>query len=298
MGEPLAHRFNANLIGRCACASKTSTWWDDLQRQKHIAEQANIAKSRFLAAASHDLRQPVQALVDVRRRAARRSMDDAARPRVHHLDGSVEALDSLFVALLDISRLDAGIVESTFSPSRSSRCSTGCAQTTPPRRRAKACGCAAPLQGHRGQRSGVCGRIARIAANAVRYTDRCVVVGCRRKPLSIEVWDTVAALPANSRRGCLRSSFRSAIGDADRARGLGLRFGDRQRAAEQRGQPLDDRQAEAEPARAVAFRVADLIELLEHPRLLFGWQCRPVSQTSTLSSLPRRQPTTTRPRSV
>lgn len=75
------------------------------------AEQANREKSRFLATASHDLRQPLQAL-----RLFVEALQDAARsPEIERLGQqigkSVDALGSMFDELLDISRLDAGIVE-------------------------------------------------------------------------------------------------------------------------------------------------------------------------------------------
>ncbi|HEC18143.1 MAG TPA: HAMP domain-containing histidine kinase, partial [Gammaproteobacteria bacterium] len=82
-----------------------------LREQKTIAEQANLAKSRFLAAASHDLRQPLHALglfVD----ALRGMQDETTRKRLlSQVDVSLDALGKLFNALLDISRLDAGVVE-------------------------------------------------------------------------------------------------------------------------------------------------------------------------------------------
>ncbi len=88
----------------------------DLMHQKEIAEEANLAKSRFLAAASHDLRQPVHALslfVGVLRGIP--TNPDAER-LINHIETSTSALDRLFTALLDISRLDAGIIEVHHQP--------------------------------------------------------------------------------------------------------------------------------------------------------------------------------------
>ena len=214
----LAHRFNANLIESLRLRFENLDLVDDLQRQKDIAEQANIAKSRFLAAASHDLRQPVHALGMFVGALRGRSMDDEARRLVHHLDGSVEALDSLFVALLDISRLDAGIVESHVQPfAIQPMLDRVCADHA-----AEAAGKGVRLVQHRCKATVVSDpvlveRIVRnIVANAVRYTDRGrVVVGCRRgKLLSVEVWDTGRHCQPNSRRGCSRSSIRSATRNA------------------------------------------------------------------------------------
>ncbi len=76
-------------------------------------EEANAAKTRFLAAASHDLRQPVQALalnmaaLEIEARAAG---TPAQHELVQRMAGSLQALSQMFDVLLDISRLDAGIV--------------------------------------------------------------------------------------------------------------------------------------------------------------------------------------------
>jgi len=106
----LGWRFNANLVEALRLRFQNIDLLEAVQRQKALAEQASVAKSRFLASASHDLRQPVHALGMFVSALRAREMDAEARRLVEHLDGSVEALDSLFVALLDISRLDAGIV--------------------------------------------------------------------------------------------------------------------------------------------------------------------------------------------
>jgi signal transduction histidine kinase/CheY-like chemotaxis protein len=82
----------------------------DLRRQKDKAEHASLAKSRFLAAASHDLRQPIHTLglhVGVLKDSA---LTPDSRALVGKMEGSIAAMDRLFAAILDISRLDAGVV--------------------------------------------------------------------------------------------------------------------------------------------------------------------------------------------
>jgi signal transduction histidine kinase len=83
----------------------------NLRLEKATAEQANAAKSGFLAAASHDLRQPVHALSLFVEAMRSRTMDEEARNLLEHIDGSIRAMGGLFGGLLDISRLDAGVVE-------------------------------------------------------------------------------------------------------------------------------------------------------------------------------------------
>ncbi|MCK9911973.1 hybrid sensor histidine kinase/response regulator, partial [Microbacteriaceae bacterium K1510] len=83
----------------------------ELRRQKEIAEHANLSKSTFLAAASHDLRQPVHALGLFVGALRAVSAPPEGRRLVEQIEASLTAMDSLFSALLDISLLDAGIVE-------------------------------------------------------------------------------------------------------------------------------------------------------------------------------------------
>lgn len=82
---------------------------DELKKQKNQAEKANLSKSKFLAAASHDLRQPLHALT-LFSGALRESLIDPQKALhlIDQINESIQALQELFNALLDISRLDAG----------------------------------------------------------------------------------------------------------------------------------------------------------------------------------------------
>jgi signal transduction histidine kinase/CheY-like chemotaxis protein len=82
----------------------------ELSEQKEQAEQANIAKSKFLAAASHDLRQPLHALTLFTSVLDESIQYPKVRKVVNQINASVQALQSLFNALLDISRLEAGVM--------------------------------------------------------------------------------------------------------------------------------------------------------------------------------------------
>lgn len=86
---------------------------EQLRQEKCSAEQANLAKSRFLAAASHDLRQPLHALTLFVAALEERNRQPETQPLIAHIQSSASALESLFQTLLDISRIDAGIVEAT-----------------------------------------------------------------------------------------------------------------------------------------------------------------------------------------
>jgi signal transduction histidine kinase/CheY-like chemotaxis protein len=199
---------------------------EDLQLQNRAAEEATQAKSRFLAAASHDLRQPVHALgLFV---GALRSQDLAPVPRqlVDRMEESLIALNGLFSGLLDISRLDAGIV----APSRSAFALQ-------------------PLldmldRDHRGEADAkgidlrilpsravidsdpvLLGRIlSNLVSNAVRYTDRGrVLVGCRRgAALRIQVLDTGPGIPEAQVERVFEEFFQLHNPQRDRSQGLGL----------------------------------------------------------------------------
>ena len=78
---------------------------------RQTAEQSNLAKSKFLAAASHDLRQPLNSLRLFATTLKSRVVENEHRELVSNIDRSVTALQGLFDALLDISRLDSGTMQ-------------------------------------------------------------------------------------------------------------------------------------------------------------------------------------------
>lgn len=88
----------------------------EAQHARHAAESANLAKSQFLAAASHDLRQPLYALSLFSASLGTLKLDDSRRKVVDNIQNSIAAMESLFVGLLDISRLDAGVVKPRIEP--------------------------------------------------------------------------------------------------------------------------------------------------------------------------------------
>ena len=83
----------------------------ELMVQKDTAEQATQAKSRFVAAASHDLRQPLHAIGLFTSSLQRRTAGTELQPLVADLATAVASMDRLFNSLLDISRLDSGALQ-------------------------------------------------------------------------------------------------------------------------------------------------------------------------------------------
>lgn len=84
---------------------------ENADQARKEAELANIAKSKFLAAASHDLRQPLHALGLFTAALDSRIKDEETRPLVANIKNASQALEGLFNALLDISKLDAGVIK-------------------------------------------------------------------------------------------------------------------------------------------------------------------------------------------
>ena len=99
----LATRYeNVDLIGELQAQTQAAV------EARATAETANRAKSQFLAAASHDLRQPLHAMGLFAAALAAKAREPELKPLVASIHASVEALEGLFAQLLDLSRLDAG----------------------------------------------------------------------------------------------------------------------------------------------------------------------------------------------
>lgn len=104
-----------NLLSGVQLRFENLTLITQLERERDRANAANLAKTRFLAAASHDLRQPLHALgllsASLSAVAERGDVDaDGARQLGRRLDTTLERMGGLLDGLLDVSRLDAGLV--------------------------------------------------------------------------------------------------------------------------------------------------------------------------------------------
>lgn len=87
-----------------------------LEQQVALVESANQEKSRFLASASHDLRQPLHAISLFTSVLERYGLDNPAAQTIGRLSHSVQMLNQSLDTLLDISRLDAGAVQPAWQP--------------------------------------------------------------------------------------------------------------------------------------------------------------------------------------
>jgi signal transduction histidine kinase/CheY-like chemotaxis protein len=96
---------NTDLIAELKAQSEAA------EAARLAAENANRAKSQFLAAASHDLRQPLHAMGLFAAALSLKAREPEIKPLVASINASVEALESLFAQLLDLSRLEAGALQ-------------------------------------------------------------------------------------------------------------------------------------------------------------------------------------------
>ena len=190
-------------------------------------ELANLAKTRFLAAASHDLRQPLHALgllvaqIDAEGDVAER------RRIVSLIGGAIASMNQLFNALLDISKLDAGAVEPDLTAFPVEPLLRRIENMLAPDAKEKSLRlhvmpCTAWVRSDRVLLERI---LLNLVSNAVRYTKRGgVLVGCRRRgnSLRIEVWDTGIGIADDQRQNIFREFYQVA---GDRAAGPGLGLG-------------------------------------------------------------------------
>lgn len=104
--ESLRNRFEKQAL-----ADRLAAQNEDLERARIAAEQANRSKTQFFAAASHDLRQPLHAVGLFASALADKVRDTEGAKLVASINDSVQALEALFNELLDISKLDSGIIK-------------------------------------------------------------------------------------------------------------------------------------------------------------------------------------------
>jgi signal transduction histidine kinase/CheY-like chemotaxis protein len=210
------------LQARIAAATR------ELSEQRDTAQEATAAKSRFIAAASHDLRQPLHAIGMFTAALERRTAQSDLAPVVAELAQAVAVMDRLFDALLDVSKLDAGTLH--VEP-RSVRLADLFAQLEAEHLEAAA---QKDLSlRFRDASLGVVGDelllhrlLGNLVANAIRYTDEgSVLVAARRRgaDVLIEVRDSGIGISPEHREAIFGEFYQ--IGNPARDRRLGLGLG-------------------------------------------------------------------------
>ncbi len=216
----------------------------ELRHQKDAAEQANRAKSSFLAAASHDLRQPLQALTLFNETLRRRDLPAPERAIVEDMATSIGALDGLFNALLDISRLDAGVVTPNIVTFPLAPLFQRIAIEFGPAAEAKGLRFAvAPTRRYVVSDPILVERVLRnLVANSVRYTYvGGIVLGCRWHgpgQVRIEVRDSGIGIPPDKHTAVFAEFYQLGNPQRDRTQGLGLGLAIVDRLTKLLGHPL------------------------------------------------------------
>jgi signal transduction histidine kinase len=197
------------------------------EQARMAAEEANIAKSRFLAAAGHDLRQPLHALGFFVDALQEHSLPADSRVVVSNIRRSVDAMEDLFNSLLDVSRLDAGIVHPRVATVPLGPLMERVRVEYEPAARQKDLALSLVSNSLFVRSDPVLlERIMRnLIANAVRYTDSGrVILGARRtaESVRIEIWDSGRGIPKDKHREIFQEFRQLDNPERDRRKGLGL----------------------------------------------------------------------------
>ena len=243
--------IDALTVQRNAAESAKET----AEAARETAESANLAKTRFLAAASHDLRQPIHALnlylgAFNQMRLTRQTSALLAKVRQ-----CAQIMDEMFRALLDVSRLDAGAVQPRISVFPLAPLFSRIKVEFEPQALAKGL----ELRFMRSSAfaksdPGLVERILRnLVSNAIRYTDRGrVVVGCKRhgEALRICVYDTGVGIEPRERSLVFEAFYQVGNRERERSRGMGLGLAVVERLARLLSAPITLRSA---PGRGSLF---------------------------------------------
>lgn len=250
--EQLGERFNA-------MAAELQSSYAGLERQvqertRELSE-ANRAKSRLLAAASHDLRQPLHALNLMVAQLHIESHPVERERLAHRVDQAIHAINTLFDGLLDVSKLDAGVIKpetATFPIQqildRMDMAHSASARAKGLDLRIRACDAwvhSDPLLLER--------IVGNLVANAVRYTrSGAVLLACRRSGanLRIGVWDTGIGIAPDKLERIFDEFYRVEATAGESGDGLGLGLSIVARLTDLLSHPVEVRSA---PGRGSCF---------------------------------------------
>jgi two-component system, chemotaxis family, CheB/CheR fusion protein len=198
-----------------------------LEESQRVSERANIAKTRFLAAASHDLRQPLQTLTLLNSLLAKVATEAPAQRLLAKLDDTTTAMTGILNTLLDINQIDAGIVRVEMEPFAISDLL------------GKLAGEFSDLAVSRGLELRAAASsliiltdprileqmLRNLLSNALKYTIKGgILLGCRRRgqTVEIQVWDTGLGIPDAEINSIFEEYHQVDNAARERSRGLGL----------------------------------------------------------------------------
>lgn len=194
---------------------------------REAADRANLAKSRFLAGASHDLRQPLQALALLNGVLSRRALPANVAEIIAEQEHAITAMSHLVNALLDIGKLESGAIKpeiadfevaSLFAELR--REFAGVAQRKGLELQVEAC-----VDSVRSDPSLIEQVVRNLVSNAIKYTQRGrVLLRCLHEPefVRLEVLDTGIGIPAEQMPFIFDEFFQVGIATNTSRNGYGL----------------------------------------------------------------------------
>ena len=211
----------------CERTRELTTLNEQLADAKRAAEAANVGKTRFFAAASHDLLQPLHVARILTGALTERNRTGRTNVLLGQLDHALGSVDELLQTVLDISKLDTGAIHPRLEAVELQGLLNGVVASFQ------------PLAAKRGLNlrmvpSRIVVRtdpallrriLQNLVCNALRYTRRGkVLVGCRRRGsrVLIEVWDTGVGIPQDQLPSIFDEFRRGSANDADTPPGLGL----------------------------------------------------------------------------
>jgi two-component system, sensor histidine kinase len=217
--DALTRAINVSLENKALVA--------ELTQQKETAIKANLAKTRFLASASHDLRQPMHTiglLVALLRNRSERAEDASIVEKIHT---AIQAMENLFTGLLDISKLDAGMVKPTIEDFPVANVLNAVHLNFAMQAEEKGLRLRVVASSLNVKSDAVIleRMVANLVANAVRYTHRGkILVGCRRRgqTVHITVHDTGIGIPRERREEIFQEFVQLSNPERDRNKGMGL----------------------------------------------------------------------------
>jgi len=198
-----------------------------LEEAKQVAEAANLAKSRFLAAASHDLRQPLQTLALLQGLLTRSVSGAKAQGLVARLDETLGAMSGMLDTLLDLNQIEAGVVQAAVVEVQVDGLLDRLRDEFSYHAHAKGLAlrvvrCSATV---RTDPQLLEQMLRNLLSNALKYTERGrVLLGCRRTAgtLRVEVWDTGIGIPEQELQAVFDEYHQLDNAARQRSRGLGL----------------------------------------------------------------------------
>ncbi len=228
------------------------------EEARQSAEQANLAKSQFLAAASHDLRQPLYALGLFSSSLEELKLDSGGRDVVRRIQDSIGTMESSFEGLLDLSKLDAGAVTPRLEPVSVDALFDRIDQIFGPLALERGLELRLRSDGERVTSDAVLLEqvISNLVSNAIRATKAGgVLLAARRRSdaLVFEIWDTGSGIAASDVERIFGDYVQLDNPERDRRRGLGLGLAIARRSVALLGACID---VASRPGRGSRFRFA------------------------------------------